>query len=126
MDITTLDRRDVYQTFAADLGNTAQPGTAANGITVAAAGDFSAKLKITANAVDIHDVPKDVAALAHAGNGMNPNQFDLEAVVDSSDDIRSGLSANGLSDLRVRIDSVSDVAFSSSWLLITERTGPVD
>jgi len=126
VDITTLDRRDLYTTLVADLGSTAMPGTAANGITVATAGDYSAKLKITANAVDIHDVPKDVAALIHSGNGLNPSQFDLEAVLDSSDDIRSGLSANGLSDLRVRIDNVADTAASSTWILITERTGPID
>lgn len=126
LDIVTLDRRDLYTTIVADLGNSAQPGTSANGITASTAGDFAAKLKITANAVDIHDAPKDVAALAHAGNGLNPNQFDLEAVLDSSDDIRTGLTGNGLSDLRVRIDTVADTAASANWVLITERTGPID
>jgi hypothetical protein len=47
-------------------------------------------------------------------------------VLDSSDDIRSGLSGNGLSDLRVRIDNVSDTAANANWILITERTGPID
>ena len=127
VDITTLDRRDLYTTIVADVGNTAAVSVAANGITVAAGtNDFSAKLKITANGVDIHDVPKNVAALMHNGNGLNANQFDLEAVLDSSDDIRSGLTGNGLSDLRVRIDNVSDVAASASWVLLTERTGPID
>jgi hypothetical protein len=126
LDITTLDRRDLYTTIVADLGNTARSGTAANGLTVATVADFTAKLKITANAVDIHEVPKDIAALIHAANGLSANQFDLEAVLDSSDDIRSGLTANGLSDLRVRVDVQADTAASSAWTLITERTGPID
>lgn len=126
VDISTLDRRDLYTTIVADLGNSAQPGTAANGITVAADADFSAKLKITANGIDIHEVPKAVAALMHNGSGLNASQFDLEAVLDSADDIRSGLTANGLSDLRCRVDLVSDTAASASWKLITERTGPID
>lgn len=126
VDIVTLDRRDLYQTIVADLGNTAMPGTAANGITVATIGDFSAKLKVTANAVDVHDVPKDIAAAIHQGNGLNPSQFDLECVLDSSDNISSGLKANGLSDLRVRIDIVADTAASANWVMLTERTGPID
>lgn len=126
VDIVTLDRRDLYQTVVADLGSTAMPGTSANGITASTSGDFAAKLKITANAVDIHDVPKDVAQLIHSGNGLNPQQFDLEAVLDSSDNISSGLKANGLSDLRVRIDTVADTCASASWVMLTERTGPID
>lgn len=126
VDIVTLDKRDLYQTFVAELGDTAQPGTAANGITVAAVADYSAKLKITANGIDIHDIPKDIAAATLSGNGMNPNQFDLEAILDSSDDISSGLTGNGLTDLRVRIDTVADTAASAAWILLTERTGPID
>lgn len=126
VDITWLDKRDLYQTIVADLGNTSRAGTSANGVTVATAGDFSAKLKVTANAIDVHDIPKDIAAAVHSGNGLNPNQFDLEAVLDSSDNIMSGLKGDGLSDLRVRIDNVSDTAASASWTLITERSGPID
>lgn len=126
LDIVTLDRRDLYQTIVAELGDTAMPGTAANGITASTAADYAAKLKITANGVDIHDVTKDIAAAIHQGNGLNPSQFDLEAVLDSSDNISSGLSGNGLSDLRVRIDVGADTAASASWILLTERSGPID
>jgi len=126
VDITWLDKRDLYTTIVANVGNTARAGTAANGCVVAADADFSAKLKITANAIDVHDVPKAVAALIHAGNGLSPNQFDLEAVLDSSDNIMSGLKGDGLSDLRVRIANEADTAASASWTLITERTGPID
>jgi hypothetical protein len=126
LDITTLDRRDLYTTIVAELGNSAAPGTAANGITVSADADLTAKLVVTANANTIHELPKAVAALVHSASGLNPSQFDLEAVLDSSDDIRSGLTANGLSDLRVRVDVGSDTAASASWVLLTERTGPLD
>ncbi len=126
VDVTSLDRRDLYTTIVADLGNTARPGTAANGITVAAIGDYSAKLKLTANANDVHDVPKDVAALIHAGLGLNASQFDLECVLDSSDDMRSGLQAGSLSDLRCRVALEADTAASANWVLLTERTGPID
>ena len=126
VDVTWLDRRDLYTTIVADLGNTSAPGTAANGIVVAANARNSAKVKVTANGVEVVDVPKHVANGLHANQGLNPGQFDLEAVLDSSDDIRSGLTANGLADLRVRLDLASDTANSANWVLLTERTGPID
>lgn len=128
-DLTTLDKRDLYTTIVADLGNTSAAGTAANGITASTssgAGDYSAKLTITANSSPIAELTKDVAALIHTEWDMNPNQFDLEAILDSADDIRSGLTANGLSDLRVRIDTVADTCANGTWTLLTERTGPLD
>jgi len=76
--------------------------------------------------VDIHDAPRNVAGAAHAGNGLNPYQFDMEAVLDSSDNILSGLQGNGLKDLRVTLDSKSDTPVGTGWYLITERTGPID
>lgn len=126
VDITTLDRRDLYTTVVAELGGTAQPGTVANGLNVATIGSYTGQLKISANGVDVFDLPKDVAYLAHQASGLNPQQFDLEAVLDSTDDIRSGLTADGLSDLRVRIDLVADTADGAGWKLITERTGLID
>lgn len=126
VDVTWLDRRDLYTAVYADLGNTARAGTAANGITVATIAAYTAKLKITANAVDVHDIPKDVAANAIQYRGMNPGQFDLEAVLDCSDDMASGLPAGNLSDFRVRITNEADTAASATWTLLTERTGPID
>lgn len=126
VDVTWLDRRDLYTTIVADTGNTSAPGTAANGVVVAANARNSAKLKITANGTEIADVPKHVAAGIHANQGLNPGQFDLECILDSADDIRSGLTANGLSDLRVRLDIASDTANSANWVLLTERTGTID
>lgn len=126
VDVTWLDKRDLYTTIVAELGNNVAFGTAPNGVVAPADGDYTSKLEITANAMKIHELPKGVAKLVHAGQGLNSDQFDLEAVLDSADDINSGLSANGLSELRVRVDLLSDTANSANWTLITERTGPVD
>jgi hypothetical protein len=126
VDVTWLDKRDLYTTIVADTGNGSRVGTAANGLTVATSGSYTAGLKVTANGVDVHEMPKGAAGLIHAAAGLNPNQFDLEAVLDSSDNILSGLQGDGLSDLRVTIDSKSDAPTGTGWILITERTGPID
>lgn len=92
LDITTLDKRDIYQSFhivASDLGDTA-------------ARALVDKVILKANGVTFHELTKanNSAYLAQVNMAA---QFDYDLVLDSDDPLQSGLNANGLSDLQLRI-----------------------
>ena len=123
LDINNLDRRDLYQTIVVDTS--ASVGT--TGVTANAAGLTStAKLTVKSSGLPILEVPQDAEISIHAQQALNATrQFAFQGIFDSDDPIESGLNANGLPDLQVRIETgnVASLA-SANWTLLTERAGP--
>ena len=99
LDITTLDRRDIYQA-----------------LYIAAANISRAILK--ANNTPIHELTKAFNG-AFLGNMGLAAKFDYDLVLDADDAIQSGLNAAGLNDLQLRIEQSSAAAIR----VLSQRLG---
>jgi hypothetical protein len=99
LDITTLDRRDIYQAIYITAANISKAVLKANGIT-------------------FHELTKATNAAYLTQTGMAA-QFDYDMVLDADDPLQSGLNANGLSDLQLRIEQSSAAAIR----VLSQRLG---
>lgn len=87
LDITTLDKRDIYQ-----------------GIYIAAANITKAIVK--AGGTVVHELPLSENVSMLKSYGLQ-TKFNYDLVIDAEDPIQNGLPANGLNDLQLRIEQSS-------------------
>ena len=119
IDVPNLDRRDLYQAIHVDLsGGVVATPNATKLSTIRAV--------LKSSGLTISETPQDVEKAIGAQYGLNSTrQFDASIVFDLDDPIQSGLNANGLPDLQLRIESGNVASGSTAtWKVIQERMGP--
>lgn len=113
-DITTLDKRDLYQAIYA---------TKATGGTIT-------KLGLKADGVPIAEAQQSVAASADVLQGIgklldnNTGQFDAELILDLFDPLQDGFPAAQVKDFQLRIEQSGSL--SGTTRILVERLGPPD
>jgi hypothetical protein len=101
LDITTLDKRDMYQA-----------------IHIVAANVTKAVLK--ADGLPIHELLTEENDALLTQQQMDPTQYDYSVVLDQDDPMANGLFAGRLSDLQLRVEQSS----AATIRVLTERLGP--
>ena len=120
VDLNTLDRRDLYQAIHVQLGSTPTP------VAASTTRLSTVRATLKSSGLTIYDLYQDVELATLAQMGLNATrQFDISIVLDSDDPIQSGLNANGLPDLQLRLESgnVSGTP-NATWTILSERMGP--
>lgn len=114
VDITTLDKRDIY-----------------SGIYITAAtGGTLTKATLKADGLPIHEVQASVAASADVLNGIgklfdnNTGQFSGEMVLDTLDPVQDGFDASKARDFQLRIEQSGTL--SGTTFVTVERVGLAD
>ena len=103
LDITTLDKRDMYS--AVHIVS----GTAGN-IT---------KAVLKADGLPIHELLAAENSALLTQNQQDPTQFDYSLVLDQDDPMSNGLFAGGLSDLQLRVEQT----VTATTRTLSERIG---
>lgn len=106
LDITTLDKRDLYQGIyiQANAGSTT----------------LVSKAIVKANGTLIHELPYSENFEFLSAMGLTET-FDYSLVVDADDPIQNGLPASGLSDLQLRIENTASP--TTVFRVLAQRLG---